>query len=139
MKPYSNPHDQKYVESIRRFEGLRRVLAILFVGFGILCLCLGVRISGHLSQRAHLFVQTAAQTAELPRNENTSQGLYLYNLGLKIGTVSSGFIFAATGLIVLGAGFGLGGRRERILMDAFDRIEQAGSSTGPALAQPLEP
>ena len=131
MTLFQQHSDQDYVERIRRFERSRRTLAVLFVTGGILCFCLGIRLGHDLSGRGHALATTISQT-EKPgtSGQNRIEGVYLYGLGLKIGTLGSGLIFTAASLIILGAWFGLGGRRERMLIDYFGRAE---------LHRPLDP
>ena len=140
MTLFQRHSDRDYVERIRRFERSRKTLAVLFVIGGILCFCLGIRLGHDLSGRGHALATTISQTKELRTNvQNRTEGVYLYGLGLKIGTLGSGLIFTATSLIILGAWFGLGGRRERMLIDYFSRAELHSPPDATLSAHPSQP
>jgi hypothetical protein len=137
---FKKPSDHEYVNSIRKFERVRRSLATLFVGCGIIALTMGIRLGQDLSKEAHvLAVTTPVAEARSMAASTPGSGALLYDLGLKVGAISSGLIFASTGLIILGVALGLGGRRQKILVEAFDHMEGRAVPAAPSTAPPLNP
>jgi len=140
MTLFQRHSDREYVERIRRFERSRRTLGVLFITGGILCFCLGIKLGHDLSGRGHALATTISQIEEPRTNgHNRTEGVYLYGLGLRIGTLGSGLIFTATSLIILGAWFGLGGRKEKMLIDYFGRAELHSPSEPALSAHPSQP
>jgi len=137
---FKKPSDREYVNAIRKFERVRRSLATLFVGCGIISLTLGIRLGRDLSREAHLLAATTPVAEARPLADVTpASANILYHLGFKVGAISSGLIFASTGLIILGAGLKLGGRRERMLIDTFNQMEGRERTAVPGSAPPVNP
>lgn len=140
MSLFNKPSDQEYLNAMRKFERLRRSLATLFVGCGIIALAMGIRLGQDLSREAHVLAATTSVVeARSIADATPGSGNLLYGLGFKMGAISSGLIFASTGLIILGVGLGLGGRRQRMLIDTFNQMEQSALTAVSNSAAPLTP
>ena len=140
MSLFKKPSNREYVNSIRKFERVRRGLATLFAGCGIIALILGIRLGQDLSREAHLLATTTSVAEVRPLADATpASANILYALGFKVGAISSGLIFASTGLIILGAALGLGGRRQRIILETFAHMEDRPQPAVPGSVSPLNP
>ena len=140
MSLFKKPSDHEYVKSIRKFERVRRTLATLFVGCGIISLTFGIRLGQHLSRDAHALATTASVAEAQPLADATpASANILYRLGFKVGAISSGLIFASTGLIILGAALGLGGRRQRMILQTLDPVEDRPEPAAARSVSPLNP
>ena len=140
MSLFKKPSNREYLNSIRKFERIRRGLATLFVGCGIISLTLGIRLGQDLSREAHLLAKTNSVAEVRPLADATpASANILYALGFKVGAISSGLVFASTGLIILGAALGLGGRRQRMILETFDPVEDRPEPAAAGSVSPLNP
>ena len=140
MSLFKKPSNREYLNSIRKFERVRRGLATLFVGCGIISLTFGIRLGQHLSRDAHALATTTSVAEAQPFSDTTpTSANLLYRVGFKVGAISSGLVFVSTSLIILGAALGLGGRRQKILIETFDHMEARAARPASGSAPPLNP